>query len=208
MSDMSRWLNNYEHERTSLFNDGPTIGWTSSRYNLEDKDWDNIREIFIEPLDMTFKQAFSALKRSWFAYKRSRKEGVGYNSELGWRINRIQYYLGIPLTEFDGGLPINFVKQQLALEEGTGIQQTSEDLEIKLEEESENRLLWIENEQSENNGEPEDPLYAQLRQEERDSALAELGIDPYESEEEKKEREEQSDTRVWSLRRSFPGSKQ
>src|SRR5215831_3559653 len=145
MSDMSRWLNNYEHERTSLFNDGPTIGWTSSRYNLEDKDWDNIREIFIEPLDMTFKQAFSALKRSWFAYKRSRKEGVGYNSELGWRINRIQYYLGIPLTEFNDGPPINFVKQQLALEEGTGIQQTSEDLELKLEE-SENRL-W---EQSEN----------------------------------------------------------
>jgi len=175
MDNMSKWLQAYEHKRTSSFENEPALGWTSSRFDLESKDWNNIKEIFIPELEMTFAQACSALKRSWFAYKMSRKQGVGHNSELSWRINRIQYYLGIPLTEWETGPSVDWVIEQLSLEEATGEGVTAEEMELKHEEdldrlEQSSDLDWGIDPEDEGEGEyePEDPLYAQLRREEKE----------------------------------------
>src|SRR5215467_12291360 len=169
MDNMSKWLQAYEHKRTS----SPALGWTSSRFDLESKDWNSIKEIFIPELEMTFAQACSALKRSWFAYKMSRKQDVGHNSELSWRINRIQYYLGIPLTECETGPSVEWVIEQLSLEEATGEGITAEEMELRHEEDLDRQeqmrssdLDWGIDHEGEY--EPEDPLYAQLRREEKE----------------------------------------
>lgn len=164
-----RWLREYENRRLGRgrASDGQ-FGWTSSRYDLESKDWDNIRDIFIPQLEMTFGQACSALKRSWYAYKMSRKEVGGYNNDLAWRINRIQHYLGIPLTEFSEGLDPNWVKQQLNAEEQAGEEVHAEELELRYEEDQDRS--WNDSETSES----EDPEYAQLREEEKEDLLNSL----------------------------------
>ena len=82
----------------------------------------------------------------------------------------------------------------LDLEEG--FEQSGEELELRYEEDNQDL-----SEPSEIEG--EDPEYAQLRKEERESALADAGIDPYESEEEKKEREQQSDIWFWTVSPMF-----
>jgi hypothetical protein len=136
---MDKWLYDYERRRTGK---DEHVGWTSSRYDLESKDWDNIREIFIPELQMTFGQASSALKRSWYAYRRSRKEGSGYNNDLAWRINRIQHYLGIPLTEFQDGPDLNWIKQQLNAEEESGEEVSAEEIQLRKEEMDEELAAW------------------------------------------------------------------
>jgi hypothetical protein len=77
------------------------------------------------------------------------------------------------MTEFRDGPDINWVKQQLDLEEGgfgegTGVELSSEDLELKFEED----LIWNDSETSEIEG--EDPEYAQLRREELQELLDQL----------------------------------
>src|SRR5215831_4486771 len=173
MDNMSKWLQAYEHKRTSSFESEPALGWTSSRFDLQSKDWNNIKEIFIPELEMTFAQACSASKRSWFAYKMSRKQGVGHNSELSWRINRIQYYLGIPLTEWETGPSVDWVIEQLSLEEATGEGVTAEEMELKHEEDLDRQEQMRSSDldwgiDPEDEGEPEDPRYAQLRREEKE----------------------------------------
>jgi len=80
------------------------------------------------------------------------------------------------MTEFRDGPDLSWVKQQLDLEEGTGVEPTSEDLELKYEEDHDQEDIWNDSETPE----PEDPLYKQLRREERAEALANVGV--YESE--------------------------
>jgi hypothetical protein len=120
-----------------------------------------------------FGRCCEAMRKSWHHYKMLRKEG-----DRGWdiilRINRIQHYLGIPLTEFRDGPDLDWVKDQLnAEEEGSGVEQSSTDLELKYEEEHQDR---------EDSFESEDPLYAQLRREEREDnvnmILGQLGVKP------------------------------
>jgi hypothetical protein len=73
------------------------------------------------------------LRRSWYKFKMLKKEG-----DRGWdailQINRIQRALGLELTSFNDGPDLDWVKHQLDLEEGTGVEQTSTDLELKYEE--------------------------------------------------------------------------
>jgi len=136
----------------------------------------------VPELGCSFGAACESLRKNWYKFKAQKSEG-----DRGWdtilRINRIQRALGLePLTEFRDGPPIEWVIQQLNLEEGFE-QSSGEELELKFEEENQD-LAEIEG---------EDPEYAQLRAEERESALEDAGIDPYESEQEKQERKEQSD---------------
>jgi hypothetical protein len=105
----------------------------------------------------------------------SRKQGVGHNSELSWRINRIQYYLGIPLTGWETGPSVDWVIEQLSLEEATGEGITAEEMELKHEEDLDRQeqmrssdLDWGIDPEDEGEYEPEDPLYAQLRREEKE----------------------------------------
>ena len=178
--DFQKWLRDYEERRTN-----PDIefrmpsAWHSTKYDLESMSWNEIREIYLPEIQMTWGVACEAMRKSWFSYKMSKREG-----DRGWdiilRINRIQRALGIKMTEFRDGPDIEWVKQQLDLEEGTGVEPTSEDLELKFEEDHDQENIWDGSETSEIEG--EDPLYAQLRREERTEALADVGI--YESEKE------------------------
>lgn len=138
-------------------------------------DWDSIRNLPVPELNCNFGVACEIMRKSWYHYKRLRKEG-----DRGWdiilRINKVQRALGIPLTEFRDGPDLSWVKQQLDLEEGTGVEPSSEDLELKYEEDHDQEDIWNDSETPE----PEDPLYKQLRREERAETLADVGV--YESE--------------------------
>src|SRR5215831_20642620 len=92
--------------------------WHSTKFDLENMSWDEIRELPIPELNCRFGGACMALKKQWYHYKRLRKEG-----DRGWdiilRINKIQRALGLePLTEFRDGPPIEWVTQQLDMERG------------------------------------------------------------------------------------------
>jgi hypothetical protein len=162
--------------------------WHSTKYDLDNMDWNEIREIYLPEIQMSWGSACEAMRKSWFSYKMSKREG-----DRGWdiilRINRIQKALGIELTEFRDGPDIEWVRTQLDLEEGTGVEPTSEDLELKFEEDHvESEDTWDNSVMSETSKiEGEDALYAQLRREERSEALADVGIYESESKEEKNE---------------------
>jgi hypothetical protein len=173
---MDRWIRRYDQQRV----DGK-IGWTSTRFDLENKDWNSIRAMEVVGLidertgeTLKFKQACSALRKSCKAFKKSHRQ-YGYDSELGYRINRIAYFLGLPLVEFENGPSIEWFEEQFRLEEETGEQLSVEEAQAKFEEEEaqENRFdygVWeIEDDDSEIGtlDEMEDPLYKTLREEEK-----------------------------------------
>jgi hypothetical protein len=172
MGKMDRWIRQYEQQRL-----GDKVGWTSSRYDLESKDWNSIRDMPIEGLvdertgeTLSFKQACSALRKSWKAWKISHRQ-YGYDSELGYRINRICYFLGLPLVEFENGPSVEWFEKQFRLEEETGERLSADEVQAKLEEDQENRSdygIWDEDDDSKVGTltEPEDPLYSKLREEE------------------------------------------
>src|SRR5215831_18164441 len=112
------------------------------------------------------------MRKSWFHYKMLKRE-VDKGWDIILRINRIQRGLGLEMMEFRDGPDLDWVKQQLDLEEGTGVEPSSEELEVKYEEYQDIRQqegIW--NDLEEEPGEPwEDPLYATLRAEEREAAL-------------------------------------
>ncbi|MGC2572216.1 MAG: hypothetical protein WA364_11950 [Candidatus Nitrosopolaris sp.] len=180
--DFQRWLNDYDSRRTDPDRQFRIpSAWHSSKYDLENMSWDEIRGISIPELRMTWGSACEAMRKSWFHYKMLKREG-----DKGWdiilRINRIQRGLGLEMTEFRDGPDLSWVKQQLDLEEGTGVESSSEDLELRYEEENQDRP-WTDG--TEETDEPEDPEYAILRQEEREAALADVGLYPGQEMEEK-----------------------
>ena len=80
---------------------------------------------------------------------------------------------------------LSWVKQQLDLEEGTGVESSSEDLELRYEEENQDRPWTDGTEEMLETDKSEDPEYAILRQEEREAALADVGLYPGQEMEEK-----------------------
>ena len=195
--EFTKWLRDYESRRTDPDRQFRIpSSWHSTKYPLEDLSWDEIRNLPVPEMQCSFGEACEAMRKSWFHYKMLKKEG-----DRGWdiilRINKIQRSFGIPLTEFRDGPDINWVKQQLDLEEGTGVEPTSEDLELRYEEEQgeaagtgemmseeeiqlrheeeQDRLWGNENQGSGQEGEEgyeqEDPLYDTLRREEVDDAF-------------------------------------
>lgn len=179
--EFQKWLRDYEERRTNPDREfRMPSAWHSTKYDLENMDWNQIREIYLPEIQMSWGSACEAMRKSWFSYKMSKKEG-----DRGWdiilRINKIQRALGIPLTEFRDGPDLSWIKQQLDLEEGTGVEPTSEDLELKFEEDHDRENIWENSEMSEIEG--EEPLCAQLRREERAEALADVGVNESEEEE-------------------------
>lgn len=94
-----KWLRQYEQVRTDPYT---TIkGRLSSRFELDGLTWAEIREIPIPELgeDMTFGKSFEALRKTWYAYKRTKKDGFPA-PDLALRILKLQKLLGLPLSEF------------------------------------------------------------------------------------------------------------
>ncbi len=189
-ASMTKWLRGYEEER---FREGGRwgeehIGWKSSKFDWDSKDWENIRNVIIPELDgMTVYQAIASLRKSWKHLKSLRG---GYDADLAYRINRYQFHLGIDLTPFDNSpYPIEFIRQQLALEEESGEQTSAEEIELKFEEEQARREDLVDMglaEETEEQIEDEDPEYAILRREEK-IAEAEARGELVETEQEEKD---------------------
>jgi hypothetical protein len=151
MRKLDRWLQNYERTRTELYSS--VKGRLSNKFDLDSMSWSEIREIPIPELGegMTFGTSFEALRKSWFSYKRSRKDGFPA-SDVAFRILKIQKALGLPLSEFPE-LDSDWVNQELESESGSG--EISDDYygqEMSQEE-------------------------IQLRKEEREDLLAQVGLD-------------------------------
>lgn len=111
------WVAAYEKRRSSNL-EGQNKALLSSKWDLESMSWDEIRAIPIDILGegMTFGTSCEALRKSWYALKRNRAEGIENNRELEFRINRLQYHLGFERTAFDS-LDQEWVDQELAMEE-------------------------------------------------------------------------------------------
>ncbi len=122
MGSMRAWLENYESRRTG--DPYSTKKLSSSKFDLESMSWDEIRDIPIEEIgpDMTFGKCFESLRKTWYSYKRNKKEGLPA-PDLAFRILKLQKALGLPLSEFDE-LDSEWVNDEL----------TSDDLELRREE--------------------------------------------------------------------------
>ena len=79
---MNSWLISYEKSRTEGIADilrGVKGRLSSSKWDLESMSWDKIRDLPVEGygLDegMTFGRTFESLRKSWHAYRLSRKQG-------------------------------------------------------------------------------------------------------------------------------------
>jgi hypothetical protein len=81
MNEMSRWLREYDRLRTNP--DGPNELWHSSKYDIEGISWDEVRQLFIPELDMCWGPACSALKKSWYAYKKLGQVG-SYRGDIAY----------------------------------------------------------------------------------------------------------------------------
>ena|SRR5215813_7496066 len=165
MRSMRAWLENYEERRTDPYSNPKKL--LSSRFDLESMSWDEIRDIPIPELGegMTYGKSFEALRKSWFAYRVSRKGGLPA-PDLAVRILKLQKGLGLPLSDFPeleryGGS--DFIKDELS----DWSESSNESEEEMSEEVSEEELI--------------------LKHEERMEAIADLGIGPHESEEEDNE---------------------
>jgi hypothetical protein len=94
-----RHLKRYEQSRTDPYTS--IKGQLSNRFDLDGLTWSEIREISIPELgeDMTFGKSFEALRKTWYAYKRNKKDGFEA-PDLCLRILKIQKAIGLPLSEF------------------------------------------------------------------------------------------------------------
>ena len=116
------WLSRYDSERTNPFIIGGKGQLKSSKFDLENMSWIELREIPIPELgdDMTFGKSLHMLKETWTSFKRYKKDGE-FRPELALRIIKVQRALGFPeIAEFPeleryGGQA--WVDNELAMEE-------------------------------------------------------------------------------------------
>jgi hypothetical protein len=117
-----RHLKRYEQVRTDPFSS--IKGRLSTRFDLEGLSWAEIREMPIPELgpDMTYGKTWEALRKSWYAYKMTKKEGLSA-PDLSLRILKFQKLLGLPLSDFSSELDrygeewVNEELNSLAVEE-------------------------------------------------------------------------------------------
>jgi hypothetical protein len=114
---MNAWLRSYEARRTGGA-DISSKGLLSSRFDLENLSWSDIREIPIPELgeNMTFGKGCEQLRKTWRHLKLNRVEGNYHNIDLELRINRLQHFLGFERTQWDD-LDPDWVDQELSMEE-------------------------------------------------------------------------------------------
>jgi hypothetical protein len=208
--DFTRWLRDYDNRRLDpdggSSGSGSKLNWHSSKYDLESMNWQEVQSIYLPEIENCWGPACNYLRKLWFKYKMQKRQG-----EKSWDvildISRILYAMGLPLVEFDNGPDIEWIKAQLDMENRTGegkVEQTSEDVEAKYEEDQEKRSLGYGNSDGDPEEEPEEDLdsdispderelYRTLRREERDDArerrtanvnmiLEQLGVTPREEE--------------------------
>jgi hypothetical protein len=108
---MIRWLRNYD--RLRLDPNTPNEIWSSTKYDIEGMHWSELQQIFLPEIQMCWGPACSALKKSWHQFRMLGKAGQ-YRADIGFRINRIQRALGIPVTRFEG---VPFDDEELSKEE-------------------------------------------------------------------------------------------
>jgi len=130
---MTSWLRAYEARRTAG-GDMSTKGLLSSRFDLENMSWDEVRNIPVEELGpgMTFGKGCEQLRKTWRHLKLNRSEGNYHNIDLELRINRLQYFLGFERTQWDD-LDPDWVEQELSMEEEQS-NEASDDLNVELSE--------------------------------------------------------------------------
>jgi hypothetical protein len=131
--DFAKWIRDYDNLRLGS---GRRLGWHSTKFDLESKDWDAIKEEQVPELDCTFAQACNYLRKSWKRFKRLRRETGDRGWDIILTINRILDALGLELIEFRNGPEISWIRHQLQMEKVVGVQQeqSSEDIEVKYEE--------------------------------------------------------------------------
>jgi hypothetical protein len=124
---MNSWIRDYEARRLGGANMN-SKALLSSRFDLSDLSWDEIRDIPIEELgpEMTFGKACEQLRKTWRHLKLNRVEGNYHNIDLELRINRLQHYLGFERTLWDD-LDPDWVDQELSMEEER-LNEASDDL--------------------------------------------------------------------------------
>ena len=175
---MNRWLHSYESRRTS--GEVEMSQLLQVRPDLQGLSWDEIRSFPVPQLGegMTMGKSFSMLKKSWRSYKLYRKDGMPA-PDLAMRILKIQYSLGLPLSEFPE-LDQSWVEEEL--------NRSSEDpLDLQLRKEEEQDLVENGEEGFDNDegmSDEERRLEQELMAEERAEALAHVGIFPNQDKEE------------------------
>lgn len=207
--DFTRWLKDYEVRRLSPDRSSRSrLNWRSTKYDIENMSWQEVQNIYLPEIECTWGFACNYLRKLWYKFKMQRREG-----ERGWDtildISRILYSMGLPLIEFHDGPDIPWIKAQLELENRTGgreMEQTSQDVQAKYEEDQEQkRDSWSsgqggdgepeEEEEDSDVSQEEHDLYVTLREEERadqieqraanvNMILRQLGVTPREEEEE------------------------
>jgi hypothetical protein len=74
----------------------------STRFDTEGMDWKDKAKIFIPELQMNWEEASDALEKSWKSYKIARASNDQMEMNvLAVRINNIQEWMGIEVTEFE-----------------------------------------------------------------------------------------------------------
>jgi hypothetical protein len=147
--DFTRWLRDYDNRRLDpdggSSGSGSKLNWHSSKYDLESMNWQEVQSIYLPEIENCWGPACNYLRKLWFKYKMQKRQGEKRDVILD--ISRILYAMGLPLVEFDNGPDIEWIKAQLDMENRTGegkVEQTSEDVEAKYEEDQEKRSLGLE----------------------------------------------------------------
>ena len=96
---MQKWLRNYDRRRLRHNPDTPNELWASSKYATQNMTWEEVSEIFISELDMTFGAAINSLKKLWKSYKIAGRTGE-FRGDTAWKITQIQDALGIEKSIF------------------------------------------------------------------------------------------------------------
>src|SRR5215469_7410513 len=156
--DLTRWLRDYENRR--LNPDGirsrsrSGLNWRSSKFDIENMSWQEVHDIYLPELDCSWGLACNYLRKLWFRFKMGKREGDrGFDTILN--ISRILYAMGLPLVEFHDGPDLEWIKEQLDLENRTGVKETeqsSSDVESRYESDQEKMSLR----QGEEEEEPEE----------------------------------------------------
>jgi hypothetical protein len=125
---MDKWLHQYENSRHNFGQPGqPGEAWRSSKFDTQKMTWAEVSQIYLPELDMTFGAAINSLKKLWFSYKMAGKSGIGYRSDIAYRINEVQAAMGIKKSRFP---EIEGMEEE---------ESTQEEFQLRAEEEAENQ---------------------------------------------------------------------
>jgi len=156
---MNSWLALYEASRVDGIASAKARLSNRKFPDLESMSWAEIRDLPVFGLEegLTYGRAFEALRKSWYSYKRSRKDGFPA-TDVAFRILKIEKALGLePLSEFPE-LDPQWVQEEL---------NTVEDIQLAREEYIDRSDDFDEEQMS--------PEEIQLRREEKQAEMEALG---------------------------------